>query len=75
MVTAFHWALDEGGLKLLPDPAGKQEIYGYTATQLPSGAWKYEGLPHDDTVMARIGAWNAIVLGGVSMGRAVAKWG
>lgn len=57
MVTAFHYALDEGGLKLLPDPVGKQEIHSYTASQTPSGAWKYEGLPHDDTVVARFGAW------------------
>ncbi len=61
MVQALHWSLDQGGLKLLPDPAGKQELYAYTASQTPSGAWKYEGLPHDDTVIARMGAWNGIV--------------
>ena len=75
MVVAFHWALDEGGLKLLPDPVGKQELHSFTAAQTPNGSWRYEGLPHDDTVIARIGAWNAIVLGGVSLGRSVGKWG
>lgn len=65
MVTALHWALDEGGLKLLPDAAGKQEIYAYTASQLPSGAWKFEGLPHDDTVIARMGAWHGMNAGTV----------
>lgn len=75
MVTAFHWALDEGGLKLLPDAVGKQEIYGYTAAQLPSGAWKYEGKPHDDTVMARMGAWHGMTTGTVQMVSTVQKWG
>lgn len=60
MVTAFHWAIDQGGLKLLPDPIGKQEIRAYAAKQTPSGAWQYEGLPHDDTVIARVGVWHAI---------------
>lgn len=75
MVTAFHWALDEGGLKLLPDAAGKQEIYGYTASQTPSGAWKYEGLPHDDTVIARIGCWHGIAAPNLQLSVTTQRWG
>lgn len=67
MVTAFHWALDEGGLKLLSDAVGKAEIDAYTATQTSAGNWKYEGLPHDDTVIARMGAWHGIASGVVSL--------
>lgn len=75
MVTAFHWALDQGGLKLLNDPAGRQELYGYTASQTPSGAWKYEGLPHDDTVIARMGAWHGVAAGAVQLSVTTQKWG
>ncbi len=68
MVVAFHWALDEGGFKLLPDQKGRAEIDAYTAKQTPNGHWTYEGLPHDDTVIARIGVWHAISSGQVRMG-------
>ena len=75
MVTAFHWALDEGGLKLLPDPVGRAEIHAYTASQTPSGAWKYEGLPHDDTVIARIGAWYGATSGTIQVVSKTHRWG
>lgn len=60
IVVGFHWAIDEGGLKLLPDPTGRQEIRQYKAKQSPSGAWQYEGKPHDDTVMVRMIAAHAV---------------
>lgn len=60
MVVALHWALDEGGFKLLPDSKGRQEIDAYTAKQTANGHWTYEGLPHDDTVIARMGVWHAM---------------
>jgi hypothetical protein len=75
MVTAFHWALDQGGLTLLPDAVGKQELYGYTASQLPSGAWKYEGFPHDDTVIARMGAWHGLSAGTLQLSMTIQRWG
>lgn len=75
MVTAFHWALDEGGLKLLPDQRGRAEIDAFTASQTPSGSWKYEGLPHDDTVIARVLAWHGIASGQVTIGTSTTRWG
>jgi hypothetical protein len=74
LVTGFHYALDEGGLTLLPDPTGRQEIYTYTASQTPSGGWKYEGLPHDDTVVARMLMWLAIVQGRSTISVTVGKY-
>ena len=81
LVQAFHYALDEGGLKLLPtmgkeapSTVAKQEIYAFTASQTPSGAWKYEGLPHDDTVIARMLAWHGIVSGRITLGSSTSRY-
>jgi hypothetical protein len=71
LITGFHYALGEAGLKLLHDPVGRQELLSFTAMQAPSGAWKYEGLPHDDTVIARAIMWHAIAGGSqLTMGSA-----
>lgn len=67
LITGFHWGMDEGGLKLLPDPTGKQEIHAYTAAQTANGHWKYEGLPHDDTVIGRALLWYGMSTGGGSI--------
>jgi hypothetical protein len=74
IVTGFHWALDEGGLKLLPDPVGRQEINTFKAKQTPSGHWTYEGKPHDDTVVARMICWHGIANGTVTLGRSTSRW-
>ena len=62
LITGLHYALDEGGLKLLPDSAGRHELNTFAAFQSPSGAWKYEAANggHDDTVIARALAWRAL---------------
>lgn len=76
LVTGFHYALDEGGLKLLPDPVGKHELNTFVASQTPSGAWKYEATDggHDDTVVARMIAWHALVSGRSQMGRSIGRY-
>lgn len=62
LISGLHWALDEGGLKLLPDPVGRQEINTFVASQTINGNWKYEAANggHDDTVIGRALMWHGM---------------
>lgn len=61
LISGFHHAIDEEGLKLLPDPVGRQEINSFVASQTASGAWTYGAEQgHDDTVIARAQAAYAL---------------
>lgn len=54
LIQGLHYALDEEGLMLQPDPAGRQEIYNFIAVQGANGGWQYKAeTGHDDTVIAR----------------------
>lgn len=62
-VEAFALALEQGRVQLLPDPVLIAELQSYQAERLPSGMLRYrapEGM-HDDTVMATIIGWYAMV--------------
>lgn len=63
IMSAYREALHDGGLKLINDPDQKREHRAFTATQLPSGAWKLAGpdSEHDDTVIAGALSWYAVV--------------
>lgn len=62
LVNGLYAALDDGGLRLLPDEAGRQELGQFTAEQTTAGNWKYEAASggHDDTVIARMLAARAV---------------
>lgn len=62
-VEAFALALEQGAAKILNDPVLVAELQAYEAERLPSGMLRYgspEGM-HDDTVMATIIGWFAMV--------------
>lgn len=53
VASSLYDALHERGLKLVDDPQQKRELQAFQAIQLPSLAWKMEGVgEHDDTVIA-----------------------
>lgn len=56
IVNGLYAALDDDGLLLLPDAAGRQELGQFTASQTAAGNWQYEAANggHDDTVIARM---------------------
>lgn len=61
-VEAFALALEQGRVKILPDPVLIAELQAYQAERLPSGMLRYrapEGM-HDDCVMAAIIGWYAM---------------
>lgn len=62
LVNGLYAALDDDGLRLLPDAVGRQELGQFTASQSPSGNWQYEAANggHDDTVIARMLATRAV---------------
>jgi len=70
LIAGLHHAIDEMGLRLLPDSVGRHEMNIFTASQLPSGAWRYEAANggHDDTVIARALMWHALAGAGVAYG-------
>ncbi|MCL4251056.1 MAG: hypothetical protein KJ065_23095 [Anaerolineae bacterium] len=72
LIEALRLALEESGLKLLPDPAQRHELEIFTRRQSATGAWQLGAPPgeHDDCVIALALAWHAagagplIVFGG-----------
>lgn len=62
LITGFYQGIYDRDFVLLPDSAGRQEIYSFEAVQTPSGIWKYQAAngQHDDTVIARALAWHVI---------------
>jgi hypothetical protein len=71
-VDAFALALEQGSVKILDDPVLIAELQSFTTKRMPSGLLRYEAPEgmHDDTVMATIIGWHAIV-GGVETERRV----
>jgi hypothetical protein len=67
IMAGLRLALEEGGLKLLPNSVQRSELAAFNSRQTASGAWILsapDGL-HDDTVMALALAWyGAIRTGG-----------
>lgn len=68
LITGYHAALNEYGVKLLDDPAQRREHQAFVARQTSTGYWKYEAQApeHDDTVMA-----NAIACHGIFGGQVI----
>ena len=68
IVQALYYALHEGGLRMWGKPEVKKEFRQFSATQLPSGAWRYEAARgHDDIVIAAALAWHGIHYAGRAM--------
>lgn len=65
LVTQFKTGYQEEGMTLLDVDYAKQEMNIFVKKQTPTLLWTYaaEGDGHDDTVIARLLAWNT-VLGG-----------
>jgi hypothetical protein len=65
LVTNFKTGYQEQGMQLLDVDYAKQEMNIFVKKQTPTLLWTYaaEGDGHDDTVIARLLGWNA-VLGG-----------
>lgn len=61
-VEAFALALEQGEVRILPDPALVGELMAFTAERLPSGLLRYAAPAgmHDDCVMAAVIGWQAI---------------
>lgn len=62
LVTRLYNGIHRDGLKLLDDPSANQELLAYVARQTATGMWSYshpEG-GHDDTVDARLWAYDAL---------------
>lgn len=60
-MAELRLALEEGGLRLLDDPAQRHEMTVFTSEQMPTGTWQL-GAPrgeHDDCVIALALAWHA----------------
>jgi len=55
LIKGLYKALETGGLHLLFDDAGNDELMKFEVRQTPNGNWKYEAAAgaHDDTVIAR----------------------
>ena len=70
VMAELRLALEEGGLRLLNDPAQRHELTVFTSEQMPTGAWQL-GAPdgeHDDCVIALALAWHAVSGGMVIFG-------
>jgi hypothetical protein len=61
IIAELRLALEEGGLKLLLDPAQRHELEVFTSRQTATGAWQLTAPDgdHDDCVMALALAWHA----------------
>lgn len=62
IISNMNEAIHHGGWKLLDIPVQRHEMNTFTASQLPSGAWKYaaSGNGHDDTVISNaLALWEA----------------
>ncbi len=57
LIQKLEAGFDRGLLKIISDPILTSELLGYQAKRSASGSITYEGLPHDDTVMALAIAW------------------
>jgi hypothetical protein len=55
IMSDLNESIHAGGYKLLDDPAGRNEMNTFIATQTSTGLWRLaaEGEGHDDTVIAR----------------------
>jgi len=55
LIKGMYHALETGGLHLLRDESGDDELRKFEVRQTPNGHWKYEAPngSHDDTVIAR----------------------
>lgn len=65
VVEAFALALEQGTVKFVDDPVLVGELQAFEAERLPSGLLRYrapEGM-HDDTVIAAIIGWHALIGG------------
>lgn len=63
IMAGLRLALEEGGLRLLPDSVQRSELGAFSSRQTASGAWILsapDGL-HDDTVMALALAWYGVI--------------
>lgn len=62
LIGALRIALDEGGLRLLPDPDMQRELRAYRATQTVHGHWQFSAPDgeHDDCVIATALAWRGV---------------
>jgi hypothetical protein len=68
VVNQMHAALNEQELNLLPDPTGRAELAAFTAKQTATGHWQFSAESgHDDTVIARVLAWNGVLMDDVRM--------
>lgn len=65
LVSQFKTGYQELGMKLLDTDYGKQEMNIFVKKQTPTMLWTYaaEGDGHDDTVIARLLAWNMVIGG------------
>jgi hypothetical protein len=65
LAAELRLALEEGGLKLLPDKAQRHELEIFSTHQLPTGIWQLSAPPgeHDDCVIALALAWHAVGAG------------
>ena len=61
LIEALRLALEERGLKLLPDPAQRHELEIFTRRRSSTGAWQLSAPSgeHDDCVIALALAWHA----------------
>jgi hypothetical protein len=62
VLSALRLALEDGALKLLPDPHQIRQMRAYTAQQTRTGHWQYSAPAgeHDDIVIANALAWRAV---------------
>lgn len=62
LVGNFHNGIHNAGLKLLNDKEVTSELRTFVSKQLESGLYKFEHMDgaHDDTVIARMLAWDAV---------------
>jgi hypothetical protein len=67
LVTEFKSGYQEQGMTLLAVDYGTQELNTFVKKQTPSLLWTYaaEGSGHDDSVIARLLAWRAVIGGAV----------
>lgn len=61
-VSNFYKGIHEGGLQLLNKDYATRELHAFTQSQTDLGEYRYKasGTEHDDTVMARLLAWDAV---------------
>ncbi|MGC8838503.1 MAG: hypothetical protein ACP5UM_08815 [Anaerolineae bacterium] len=83
VVDALALALEQGELKLLPDPVLLSEMESFEMEQLPSGMVRYSAPPgmHDDCVISLCLAWSGLDLSGSHLSvtaiehRPMRRWG